>query len=70
VTLLHNHKFHPESQMVRFMRSHKNMEDGINNLINMMTCAGVQHQTQMTIMSEFHGGRDNWQFTERDLKNR
>jgi hypothetical protein len=51
VTLIHNHKLHPESQMVRFMRSHKNMEDGIKNLMNMMTHVGVQHQAQMNVMS-------------------
>jgi hypothetical protein len=51
VTLIHNHKLHPESQMVRFMRSHKNMEDGIKNLMNMMTRVGVQHQAQMNVMS-------------------
>jgi hypothetical protein len=44
------------------------MEDGIKNLMNMMTHAGVQHQAQMNVMSELHGGRDNWQFTERDIK--
>jgi hypothetical protein len=36
--------------------------------MNMMTHAGVQHQAQMNVMSELHGGRDNWQFTERDIK--
>jgi hypothetical protein len=70
VTLLHNHKLHPESRMVHFMRLHKNMEDGIKNLLNLMTHAGVQHQAQMYVMSELHGGRDNWQFSERDVKNR
>jgi hypothetical protein len=70
VTLLHNHKLHPESRMARFMRSHKNMDDGIQNLMNMMTRAGIQHQAQMNVMSELHGGRDNWQFIERDVKNR
>jgi hypothetical protein len=43
VTLLPKHKLHPESRMVRFVRSHKNMEDGIKNLMNMMT-PGVQYQ--------------------------
>jgi hypothetical protein len=46
------------------------VEDGIKNLMNMMTCASVQHQAEMNVMSELHGGRDNWQFTERDVKNR
>jgi hypothetical protein len=70
VTLIHNHKLHPESRMVRFMRSHKNMEDGIKNVMNMMTHVGVQHQAQMDVVSELHGCRDNWQFTGRDVKNR
>jgi hypothetical protein len=52
------------------MRSHKNMEDGIKNLMNLMTRVDVQHQAQMNVMSELYGGRDNWQFTERDVKNR
>jgi hypothetical protein len=43
VALLHNHKLHPKSRMVCFMRSHKNMEDGIKNLMNLMTHAGVQY---------------------------
>jgi hypothetical protein len=43
VTLLHNHKLHLESRMVCFMRSHKNMEDGIKNLMNMMTRVCVQY---------------------------
>jgi hypothetical protein len=47
VSLLHNHKLNPESRMVCFMRSHKNMEDQIKNLMNLMTRAGVQHQAQM-----------------------
>jgi hypothetical protein len=68
VTLLHNHKLHPESWMVHFMRSHTNIEDGIQNLMSMMTRAGVQHQAHMNVMSELHGGRDNWQFIERDKK--
>jgi hypothetical protein len=38
--------------------------------MNVMTRAGVEHQVQMHVMSELHGGRENWTFTERDLKNR
>jgi hypothetical protein len=70
VVLTHNHNLSPDARMVQFMRAHKNMEDGIKNLINIITRAGVQHQAQMNVMSELHGGRDKWMFTERDFKNR
>jgi hypothetical protein len=52
VVLTHNHNLSPDARMVRFMRAHKNMEDGIKNLINIITRAGVQHQAQMNVMSE------------------
>jgi hypothetical protein len=58
IDLYHNHQLHPEKRMTHFMRSHKNMEDGIKNLMEMMTRAGVQHQDQMNVMSELYGGRD------------
>jgi hypothetical protein len=40
------------------------MEDGVKNLMNVMTQAGVEHQAQMHVMSELHDGRDKWTFTE------
>jgi hypothetical protein len=56
--------------MVRFIRSHKCLEDGIKNLVDVMTRAGVPHATQMNVMSDLHGGRDNWTFVEQDFRNR
>ena len=70
VMLEHNHMLRPDPRMIRFMHSHKNMEDGIKNLMNIMTRAGVQHQAQLNVMTELHGGRNKWMFTERDIKNR
>jgi hypothetical protein len=64
--LKHNHPLHPDSRMVRYMWSHKRMEDGVKNLMNIMTRAGVEHQAQMHVMSELYGGRKNWTFTEWD----
>jgi hypothetical protein len=46
--------------MTRFMRSHKSMEDGVKNLMEVVTRTGVQHQAQMNIMSELYGGQDKW----------
>jgi hypothetical protein len=52
------------------MRSNKKMEDGVKNLMNVMTRAGVKHQAQMHVMSKLHSGRDKWTFAERDMKSR
>jgi hypothetical protein len=52
------------------MRSHKSMEDGVKNLMEVMTRARVQYQSQMNMMSELYSGRDKWTFTERDMRNR
>jgi hypothetical protein len=41
IDLYHNHKLHPEKQMTRFMHSHKKMEDGVENLMEVMTRARV-----------------------------
>jgi hypothetical protein len=56
--------------MTHFTHLHKNIEDGVKNLMEVMTRVGVQHQAQMNVMSELYGGRDKWTFTERDMRNR
>jgi hypothetical protein len=48
----------------------ENMEDGVKNLMHVMTRADVPHQAQMNVLSELHGGRENWMFTEQHIKNR
>jgi hypothetical protein len=68
--LNHNHRLVPDKRMVCFMRSHKFMEDGVKNIMEIMTRSGVPHAAQMNVMTELHGGRDNWTFTERDMRNR
>jgi hypothetical protein len=32
--------------------------------------AGVSHQAQMNVMSKLYGGKDNWRFSEREMRNR
>jgi hypothetical protein len=56
--------------MTHFMCSHKNMEDGVKKLMEVMMRARVQHQAQMNVTSELYGGRDKWTFTKRDMRNR
>jgi hypothetical protein len=70
VALNHNHPMSLQQRMVRFMHAYKSMEDGVKNLMDVLMRSGVQHQAQMHVMSELHGGRDKWTFTERDMKNR
>jgi hypothetical protein len=70
IDLKHNQQLHPKKRMTRFMRSHKSMEDGVNNLMKVMKRVGVRHQAQMNMMLELYGGRDKWTFTEGDMRNR
>jgi hypothetical protein len=70
IYLKHNHQLHPEKRMTRFMCSHKSMEDGAKNLMEVMTRAGVQHQAQINVMSELYKRLDKWTFKERDMRNR
>jgi hypothetical protein len=56
--------------MTCFMHSHKTIEDGVKNLMEVMTRAGVHHQAQMNVMSELYRGWDKWTFTEQDMRNR
>jgi hypothetical protein len=46
------------------------MEDGIKNLMDIMTRARVQYQEQMNVMLELQGRRDNGTFTKREMRNR
>jgi hypothetical protein len=41
IDLYHNHQLHPEKWMACFMCSYKNMEDGLKNLMEVITQAGV-----------------------------
>jgi hypothetical protein len=70
IDLYHNHQLHLEKRMTHFMCLDKSMEDGVKNMMEVMTRAGVQHQAQMNVMSELYGGHHKWTFTELDMRNR
>ncbi len=36
-----DHQLHPEKRMTHFMRSHKSVQDGVKNLMEVMTWARV-----------------------------
>ena len=69
VQLQHNHKLNPSPRMLRFMHSHKHLDEGISDLFTIMTSNGVAHQAALNVMSFLHGDRQNWGFTEKDLAN-
>jgi hypothetical protein len=52
------------------MHAHKNRDEGIMDMFNIMAKCGVPHQVTMNVMSEMHGGRRNMNFTEKDVRNR
>lgn len=70
VDLNHNHPLSPTPRMTRFMHAHKNRDEGIINIFNILAKCGVPYQAAMNVMSELHGGRRNMNFTEKDMKNR
>uniref|UniRef100_K3Y227 Uncharacterized protein n=1 Tax=Setaria italica TaxID=4555 RepID=K3Y227_SETIT len=65
----HNHKLHPSLSMVRYMHAHKQREMAMDDLFAIMSRNGVVHQAAMNVMSELFGGRQNWPFTDKDVKN-
>lgn len=65
----HNHKLHLSPRMVRYMHIHKQRDAALDDLFAIMARNGVAHQAAMNVMSELYGGRQNWPFTEKDVKN-
>ena len=65
----HNHKLEPSPRMTRYMHAHKNMEEGMCDIFNIMTRNGVPHQAALNVMADLYDGRHMWGFTEKDIKN-
>jgi hypothetical protein len=65
----HNHKLEPSARMTRYMHIHKHMEDGINDIFNIMTKNGVPHQAALNVVSDLYDDQHMWGFTEKDIKN-
>ncbi|RLN04060.1 protein FAR1-RELATED SEQUENCE 11-like [Panicum miliaceum] len=65
----HNHKLEPSPRMTRYMHAHKNMEEGMCDIFNIMTRNGVAHQAALNVMADMYDGRHMWGFTEKDVKN-
>ena len=48
----HNHKLEPSPRMTRYMHAHKNMEEGMCDIFNIMTRNGVPHQAALNVMED------------------
>lgn len=70
VMLEHNHPLSRMPSLDAFMKSHKNFDSSLMELIDAMQTSKVPHNALMNVLSEMHGGHQNIQFTARDLKNR
>jgi len=55
--------------MTRYMHAHKNMEEGMCDIFNIMTRNGVPHQAALNVMADLYDCRHMWGFTEKDIKN-
>jgi hypothetical protein len=66
----HNHNLEPYARMTRYMHTRKHMEEGINDIFNIMTKNGVPHQTALNVMSDLYDGQHMWGFTKKDINNR
>ncbi|XP_039851333.1 protein FAR1-RELATED SEQUENCE 5-like [Panicum virgatum] len=55
--------------MTRYMHAHKNMEEGMCDIFNIMTRNGIPHQAALNMMVDLYDGRHMWGFTEKDIKN-
>ena len=47
------------------MHAHKNMEEGMCDIFNIMT----PHHAALNVMADLYDGRHMWGFTEKDIKN-
>lgn len=70
IVLEHNHMLHPSPSMTKRMRSHKMKDPAMDEMIDVMHRAKVNHVHVMSILRESVGGSENLNLTERDVQNR
>lgn len=68
--LEHNHPLYPSPATTQYLRSQKNKDPEIMEIVDQMHRCDATHNTTVNVLSELYGGRQNFTFTEMDLKNR
>ncbi|CAO2189261.1 unnamed protein product [Urochloa humidicola] len=70
VQLTHNHKLEPSPRITKYLHIHKNIEEGMGDIFNIMIANEVTHQPALHVMAHLYGDRQKWGFTEKDIENK
>jgi len=68
--LEHNHPLHPSPSVTQYLRLKKNKDPIVMEVVDQMHRCDASHNTTVNVLSELYGGRQNFTFTEMDLRNR
>ncbi|CAM0150130.1 unnamed protein product [Urochloa decumbens] len=70
VRLEHNHQLNPSPSVKQFLRTQKNKDPIVMEIVDQMHRCDASHNTTVNVLSEIFRGRQNFTFNEMDLKNR
>ncbi|EER88376.1 hypothetical protein SORBI_3010G141700 [Sorghum bicolor] len=70
IRLEHSHPLHPSPSLTQYMKAHKDKEPTIMGIVDQMQRCDVPLNATVNVLSDIYGGRQNFTFTEMDLKNR
>jgi len=70
ILLEHSHPLHPSPSLTQYMKAHKERDPTIMGIVDQMQRCDVPLNAIVNVSSAIYGGRQNFTFTEMDLKNR
>jgi hypothetical protein len=70
IRLEHTHPLNPSPTYTQFLRKQKSKDPVVMGIVDQMHRCDASHNTTVNVLSELYGGRQNFTFTEMDLKNR
>ncbi|RCV43108.1 hypothetical protein SETIT_9G268900v2 [Setaria italica] len=70
IRLEHNHPLHPSLTITQFLRIQKDKDPIVMGIVDQMHRCDASHNTTVNVLAELYGGRQNFTFTEMDLRNR
>ncbi|XP_022681792.1 protein FAR1-RELATED SEQUENCE 5 [Setaria italica] len=70
IRLEHNHPLHPSPTVTQFLRIQKDKDPIVMGIVDQMHRCDASHNTTVNVLAELYGGRQNFTFTEMDLRNR
>ncbi|RCV43402.1 hypothetical protein SETIT_9G291600v2 [Setaria italica] len=69
IRLEHNHPLHSSLIVTQFLRIQKDNDPIVMGIVDQMHRCGASHNTTVNVLAELYGGRQNFMFTEMDLRN-